>query len=130
MSRFSDYIKTEDFKKEKHVPVIDLPENIKAGEAFNVEVTVGKEIPHPNTTEHFIAWILLTYKPEGENFAYELGRVDFTAHGASAAGANQGPAYTNPVAVFNVKLLKPGVLTAVEHCNIHGFWESSKDIKF
>ena len=59
MSILGDYIKSDDFKKEKHVPVIETGSGIKAGTPFQVTVTVGKEIAHPNTTEHFIAWIKL-----------------------------------------------------------------------
>jgi len=129
MAKFGDFIKTEDFKKEKHVPVIEIPTDIKANEPFDILVSVGKEIPHPNTTEHFIQWISLYYKPEGEPFMYSLGKSYFEAHGASTKGANKGPAYVNPSAVFNVKLEKPGLLIAMESCNIHGIWESSVEIK-
>jgi superoxide reductase len=129
MSQVADYIRTDDFKNEKHVPVIELPDGIKANEPFNVTVSVGKEVPHPNTTEHFIQWISLLYKPEDEQFVYDLGKAEFVAHGASTKGANEGPAYTNPVAVFNVKLAKPGKLTAIEYCNIHGLWENTVDVK-
>ena len=59
------FVKTADWKNEKHVPVIDAPASVKAGETFDVDVTVGKEIPHPNTVEHHIAWIALHYVPEG-----------------------------------------------------------------
>ena len=41
---------------------------ITAGEAFEVKVSLGKEIAHPNTTEHHIAWISLFFNPEGDNF--------------------------------------------------------------
>ncbi len=124
----TDYIKTADFKAEKHVPVIDAPARAKAGEAFNMTVSVGKEIPHPNTTEHFIQWITLYYKSDDGKFVHELGHVDFSAHGASVDGANKGPAYTEPFATFRIKLEKPGTITALSYCNIHGLWESSVKI--
>lgn len=120
----NEYVKSADFKNEKHVPVIEIPENIQKGEAFNVEVTVGKEIAHPNTTEHFINWISLYFKPEEGANAIHIGKAEFVAHGESAKGANQGPAYTDPVAVFRVKLDSPGTFYAVSYCNIHGLWES------
>jgi superoxide reductase len=44
------FIQHDDWKKEKHMPVIDVQELAKAGEAFPVRLSVGKEIPHPNTT--------------------------------------------------------------------------------
>jgi len=52
--KVADVVQTGDWKAEKHVPVIVAPGSVKAGEKFVVEVSVGKEIPHPNTTEHHI----------------------------------------------------------------------------
>jgi superoxide reductase len=124
------FVKSADFKSEKHVPVIEVPAGIKAGEAFNVTVSVGKEIPHPNTTEHFIVWISLFFKPAGEGPIIQLAKFDYTAHGESTKGANQGPAYTDPCSVCKVKLSEPGTLVALSYCNIHGLWESSTEVAF
>ncbi len=52
--RFAEVVQTADWKAEKHVPVIAAPDAVKAGEKFVVELSVGKEIAHPNTTEHHI----------------------------------------------------------------------------
>jgi len=111
----ANYIKSADWKTEKHVPVITVPTTIKTGDLFDVEVSVGKEIPHPNTIEHHIAWIALYYVAEGGQLPIELGRTDFTAHGTVA---------TAPVTRFSVSLDKPGTLHAVAYCNLHGLWES------
>jgi superoxide reductase len=46
--------------------VIDCPDNVKADEMFDVTVTLGKEIAHPNTTEHHIRWIQLYFKPDDD----------------------------------------------------------------
>lgn len=124
-----NFVKSADFKNEKHVPVIECPNGLKKGEFCDVVVSVGKEIPHPNTTEHFINWIALYFKPAEGNI-YNLGRAEFLAHGESTKGPNQGPAYTNPVACFKVKLDEPGKLIAESYCNIHGLWESEVDINF
>ena len=53
-----DYIKSGDFATEKHVPVIEAADKVKAGETFHVNLSVGKDIAHPNTVEHHINWIL------------------------------------------------------------------------
>lgn len=119
------YVQRDDWKKEKHVPVIDAPEKVKAGEAFKVTVSVGKEIPHPNTTEHHIDWINLYFHPEGEKFPHQVGHFAFTAHGEAVAGPNQGSAYTAPEIVVVMKVTKAGTLYASSYCNIHGLWESS-----
>ncbi len=122
----SESIKTADFKAEKHVPVIEIIK--KDGDYTVAGVKVGKEVAHPNTTEHYIAWIDLYYKADGENFVQHLGRAEFKAHGESATGANQGSLFTEPTASFRFKALKPGKLTAVSYCNIHGLWESELSI--
>lgn len=116
----SNSIKTADFKAEKHVPVIKVVS--RDGETAVVEVSVGAEIAHPNTTEHFIAYIDLYYK--GEAAIQHVGRAEFLAHGESPKGANQGPLHTEPVALFKCKITAPGTLHAVSYCNIHGLWES------
>jgi superoxide reductase len=129
MATLGERIQQADWKKEKHVPVITCPEQAKAGEVFNVEVSLGKEIAHPNTTEHFIAWIALYFQPEGEKFTHEVGRYQFSAHGESVAGPNQGPVYAHHGVTTAIKLNKSGTLHALALCNIHGLWESSQDIK-
>lgn len=125
MEKLSTFVKTADWQNEKHVPVINAPEKIKAGEWTQITVTVGKEIPHPNNSLHYIAWIALHFVPEGSNVSVEIARCEFSAHGLSASGPDQGAAYAGSSAIIPVKLMKPGVLHATAYCNIHGLWTSS-----
>ena len=120
-------VKTADWKAEKHVPVIDVPAIAKAGEVIDIEVDVGKEIPHPNTAQHHIAWMALHFVPAGSNMSIELGCVDLSAHGASMTDV-PGPAFTEPSVHFRVRLAASGTLHAVAYCNLHGLWESSEPI--
>ncbi len=129
MKKLGEVIQSADWKAEKHVPVIECPDTVAAGQKFPVTVSVGREIPHPNTTEHHIAWIALFFQPEGEKFTHQLGRCDFLSHGASAQGANQGPAYAEPAVSGTYQLKKSGTLIALAYCNLHGLWESSREIK-
>ena len=122
-----DTVKTADGKSEKHVPVISAPAKINPDAAIEISVAVGAEVPHPNTTEHFIGWITLYFKPKAGP-AVCLAKADFTAHGESAKGANQGAAWTEPSLSTKVKLTEPGTLMAMSYCNIHGLWESSVEI--
>jgi len=110
------------------VPVIECADAVKAGEFFEVKVSVGKEIAHPNTTEHHIAWITLYFKPTNDKFIYQVGHYEFSAHGQAVAGANQGPVYTAPGLTTSLKTSQAGTLIAVAYCNIHGLWESSKEV--
>lgn len=120
-------VKSADWKSEKHVPSIAITGTVKADEFVTVTAQVGREIRHPNTTEHFIAWIEVFYQPEGGTLV-SLGRAEFNAHGESAAGANQGPAFADPVFTTRVQLKKSGTLTALAYCNIHGLWEGSTPV--
>jgi len=124
----SEQIHTADWKEEKHVPVIDCPDKVKPDDLFDVKVTLGKEIAHPNTTEHHIRWISLYFLPEEAKSSYHVGRFEFTAHGESTDGANQGPVYTNHEATVSMKTSKSGMLLAMAYCNIHGLWQSGKPL--
>ena len=64
MAEFKDVIQKADWKQEKHVPVIECPDTVSAGQNFDVQVCVGKEVAHPNATEHHIRWIELFFLPE------------------------------------------------------------------
>ena len=48
--------------------------------------------------------------------------------GQSAAGANQGPVFTEAGVTTALKVNQAGTLVAVAYCNIHGLWESSKEL--
>ena len=123
-----ELVQAGDWKKEKHVPVITCPDTVKAGELFEVKVTIGEEIAHPNTTEHHISWISIYFHPEGDKFPHQVGHYAFSAHGESTAGPNQGPVYTHHGVTTWLKISKPGTLYALSFCNIHGLWESSKAV--
>lgn len=107
----------KEWGKEKHVPVIDAPPSVSAGKPFKVTVTVGKTVPHPNTVEHHIKWIQLYAVEEDSQYAVEIGKFDF------------GATYASPTVTVQVMLKKNSTLYALEHCNIHGVWDYSVDIK-
>ncbi len=125
----SEKIQQADWKKEKHAPVIEAPASAKVGEAFEVKVGLGKEIAHPNTTEHHISWISLYFQPEGSNFTHQVGHFEFWGHGESTSGPNKGPVYAHPQVTASISLNQSGTLFALAFCNIHGLWESSTAIK-
>ena len=129
MARIGEQYQTADWKSEKHVPVIDCPDEVKANEMFDVTITLGKEVAHPNTTEHHIRWIQLYFKPDDDKFTYQVGNYVFAAHGESVDGADKGPVYTNHSATTTLKIHKPGTLYATALCNIHGLWENAKTVK-
>lgn len=128
MAEFKDLFQTADWKTEKHVPVITAPGEIKKGEILKINVSVGKEIAHSNTTEHHISWIEVYFLGEGEKFPYQIGRFEFTAHGESTQGPNTSTIYALPEIVCNLKTEKSGTIFVSAYCNIHGIWQSAQKI--
>ena len=129
MKELSNIIQSADWKKEKHVPVIEAPARVKKGENVAITVSVGREIAHPNTTEHHIAWIDVFFQPHDSKFSYHLGRFEFHAHGASTEGPNTSTVYTHPAAGLTFKTDRPGSLFAISYCNIHGLWMGTHELE-
>ncbi len=119
MEKFDTLLQRADWKSEKHVPVIEVLD--KEGKV-KVKVSVGKEIPHPNKTEHHIVWIEIYFKPEGSKFPYMVGKADFVAHGASVEGPDTSTVYAEPDVILSFKTEKSGTIYAFSYCNIHGLW--------
>jgi superoxide reductase len=129
LGKIGQLIQEADWKLGKHVPVIECADAVKADEAFEVRISIGKEIAHPNTTEHHISWISLFFHAEGEKFPYQIGHYEFSAHGSSATGPDTSSIYTQHSVTTSFKTGKPGTILALSLCNIHGLWQSSKQIK-
>lgn len=118
MAKFGDIVNPPEKEgKEKHVPVIEAPASVKAGEAFDVTVVVGKEVAHPNTIEHHIKWIQVYAVIEGRDNPVHVGTFDV------------GPTFAAPRVTFPVILSGNASIIALEYCNIHGVWENSVDVK-
>jgi len=129
VAKLDDMFQSADWKQEKHIPFIDAPESVDRGQMFRVTATLGKEIAHPNTTEHHIDWIEMYFLPDGEKFPYEIGKCNFGAHGSSVQGPNTSTVYTHHEASFIFKTDKPGSLMASAYCNIHGLWRYEKKLE-
>ncbi len=129
MADLRDLLQNADWKTEKHVPVIEGPDQIGKGQVLEVKVSVGKQIVHPNTTEHHIRFIELYFLAAGEKFPYQLARFEFNAHGESAQGPNTSTIFSEPKATLSFKTEKSGTIMATAFCNIHGLWRSEKEIK-
>ncbi len=102
-------------KVETHTPKISVPDTVKAGQPFDVEISVG---PHPNKPEHSIRWIEVYYAEEGRGF-----------NPIHVATARFEPGAAEPYIRLRLVLRKSGTLYAVAYCNLHGLWEARKEIK-
>jgi superoxide reductase len=99
-TRVEDYDGADDFTK-KHTPLISAARD---GDTVTVTVEVGRDVPHPNATDHYITFIELYSEMA------PIARFDLF------------PAVSAP-RVSVVCLLPEGAkVTAVEHCNLHGVW--------
>jgi superoxide reductase len=110
INRAKDMRGLEDLEK-KHLPVIDAPSLVKAGEPFDVSIEVGKLLKHPNELAHHIQWIVLL------NGSLTLAIVQLT------------PVSTSPKVTVRITLDETITLRALERCNIHGEWEYIKEVK-
>jgi superoxide reductase len=96
----------------KHLPVIEVPGDIKAGQFFDARIKIG-EAEHPNENGHFIQWVELYVSD------VYLGRFDFTP-------VMTKPEITIPLSIAHGN--RKTVLRAVSRCNLHGIWENTKEI--
>ena len=108
---FGEILKNKDHGgKEKHVPIIEIGKGTDGTDIVNV--IVGKEVAHPNTVEHHIAY-LEVYGVKGDGQVIALAKTDF------------GPSYTSPKVTLETSLADVEMVYAVSYCNIHGLWENS-----
>jgi len=128
MKPLNQLFQSDDWKNEKHVPVINAPESVQKNEAVDIRATIGKEIHHPNTVPHHIRWVSLFFLPEGSDIPIELASAQFTAHGDGAPEEEEAGVYSEPSVAVRVKFDRPGTLLAASYCNIHGLWESSRPL--
>ncbi|MBW1853574.1 MAG: class II SORL domain-containing protein [Deltaproteobacteria bacterium] len=112
VNRVKDPHKKEPLEQ-KHLPVIEAPDGIKSEQFFNLKVKVG-EIEHPNENGHFIQWIELYVSD------VYLGRFDL-------APVMTKPEITIPLSIAHGD--RKTALRAVSRCNLHGIWESTKEIE-
>ena len=93
-----------------HIPVIDAPHSVKAGDVFDVGIVVGKTI-HPMGPTHWIEYVQMDIGNEPG------GMVTFRSHG-----------FVKPMSRFGV-VLDQGLkgktisLVATLKCNLHGIWQ-------
>jgi superoxide reductase len=92
-----------------HVPIVHGPDSVRAGEAFEVEVHVGKKL-HEMIPAHYVDW------------------VDLYADDIFLTKIILTPNTTQPAFKVKLTLTASATLRAIEHCNLHGLWEGSKKI--
>ncbi|MDP8259453.1 MAG: desulfoferrodoxin family protein [Candidatus Gygaella obscura] len=130
MKSIKEVFNSADWKLEKHVPVIEINGQPRKSENIKFSISVGKEIVHPNTTEHHIAYIEAYFLPRGEKNPTLISRVEFSSHGASTKGPNTGGVYTIPIVKLSFKTDNPGTILVYSYCNIHGLWDAFYELNF
>ncbi|MDO4661992.1 MAG: class II SORL domain-containing protein [Tissierellia bacterium] len=117
--KLTETVQSGDWKNEKHVPELEVKK--LEDNKYEITAVVGKEITHPNTLEHHIAWIKVFFIPEGAKLPIEIANYNFSAHGETDV-------FTEPVAKGVLKTETKGMLYALSYCNIHGLWEGSLEL--
>ena len=95
----------------KHVPLIDAPDRVKKGEAFSLNVRIGRTL-HPMEKPHHIEWIHIMKK----------GGIPLAAGSLSYEGIT-------PSAALNLALSESTEIHVKILCNIHGYWMETKKIE-
>ncbi len=103
-----DQLQTSD--NAAHTPVISAPDKVKAGEPFEVTITIGKK-PHPTDTSHFVRYIAL-YAGE-----VEVARALLT------------PTLSVPKVTFTIKLQQSATLRALAAPNHSAAWVTEHAVK-
>jgi superoxide reductase len=100
VNAITDVEAADDFQK-KHTPYVETQ---RTGETVKVTVKVGFYVAHPNQPDHFIEWIAL--------FAGDspIARFDLS------------PVAVDPEVTAVIRVDPGTVITAMEHCNLHGLW--------
>jgi superoxide reductase len=101
---------TDDDLKKTHEPIIVLPDRLEVGQTVDVKVRVGM-VPHVMDDAHYIQSIELF--GNGQSF----GKIELNL--------KDNP---NPEATFQVPLSSGLKLKAVIYCNVHGKWESTREV--
>ena len=114
-------LQSGDWKGEKHVPVIKVSGEVKAGEEFEVNVNIGEAVGHPNELAHHIAWFKVFFNTTDGKFPVEVGSYNFSAHG-------EEDVFSSPNVTIKLKTNSSGTLFALSYCNIHGLWENSQEV--
>jgi len=97
--------------EKKHLPVITAPDEVAAGEFFEVCVEAGSLLPHPNERGHFVHLI--------EVFAGDM----------MLARLMPAAVVARPVLRVSVRLpIGAGALRARAVCNLHGVWEATRTV--
>ncbi len=89
-----------------HVPKVVAPARVRRLEPFGVRVEVGVDELHEMQAFHYVDWI----------------RLD--VEGVQVNGVSLTPVVNRPVVTFELVLEQAATLRALEHCNLHGTWES------
>ena len=99
--------------EQKHLPLIEVPSKIKSEQFFNTKIKMG-EIEHPNENGHFIQWI-------------ELYVGDVYLRRFDCAPVMTKTEVTLPLSIAHGN--RKTTLRAILRCNLHGMWESTKEIE-
>ena len=95
----------------KHTPKITAPDKVKAGEWFDVTVSIGKDAVHPSLAEHFVRYI-----------AIYTGDVEI-------ARTYLHPVFSQPKVTYTIRLKKSTTLRAMEEPNHTAGWISEHPIE-
>lgn len=95
----------------KHMPIIEVPEKVKAKSPFTAKIKVGgiDGVEHPNTLGHWINWVELY---TGERL---ISKIELAPEMCDSY-----------VMSLTITLNETATLRARAFCNLHGVWEGKE----
>lgn len=96
-------------EEQRHVPVLVLPRQVRAGRPFDFVVQVGVD-PHVMTPAHHIEWVEIAV---GEERVFV---------------ADLGPRVAYPIVRVPIVLDAPAEVTVRARCNLHEIWRTRRTV--
>ncbi len=110
----SKYVPDELSEKVKtHVPIVEMPEQVKVNEVFKVRIRIN----HPLRHDHSIRRVMIYFIEDGKNLPVQIASINLEAP------------YAEPEIELSMKFEKGGSIIIVSYCNLHGLWEEVKRIQ-
>ena len=116
------YLKTTKCKIQNHTPVIECPDKVEADKIFQIKLSLGNGIGHPDTNEHHICRVSLYYSDNEGKTVRQIAGIKYDSHSPNRDALSR---YETTV---DAKIPESGVLHAIAYCNIHGLAEAIKQI--
>jgi superoxide reductase len=122
MTKSPSHLKPAERKTQSHTPVIGCPDKVEADKIFQIKISLGDSLGHPDTNEHHVCRVSLYYSDSEGKTVRQIAGVEFQSH---SPGKDALSRYET---IIDAKIAESGVLHAMAYCNLHGLAEAIRQI--